>query len=418
MKNTRWIAVAGVTLGTVASGQTGPDPALYTQDVIGALVSLNSFSKDALSVCTLQAQAIADDVTFDSTVRVTSLTWWGSAVVCGPPFTVSRFDGVTKIIVEFYDNGTDANGFDVPTGAPQTFEFFPDFSIQELSPATPTEGLAGFENRVFFSTPVEIQAFEKTWVSIVAVTTENYAWATQGDGTDDPPDFGTDGENSKAKNDGAGWVSLSATPLEGGQAFSLEGFEGVDTDGDGLTDAEEVVIGTDPLNPDTDSDGLEDGFEVDAAAGTGCPSPLIADSDGDTLSDGFEVNILGTNPCKVDTNGNGIPDNLDPFPNEPGSPSEITEYVQEVADTFLAVVTTAYSGPNANAQSARQKVLAARMDEAAGLISQGLTAEALDVLNSVLDRVDDDPSPPDWLSGVERESMETLVLIAIFYASL
>ena len=413
MKNTRWIAVAGITLGTVATGQSA-DPPLYTQDVIDTGVSLVSFSKTAGSTCTVQEVAIADDVTFDTTVRVTSLTWWGSAIVCGSPNT-SRFGGVTKIIVELYATGPAASGFDAPAGTPQTYEFFPEMSIEELLPASATEGIAGFENRVYFSPPVEIQASEKTWISIVAVTSEFYLWATQGTGTDSP-DFGTDGAKSKAINNGTVWTAVDA--VFGGQAFSLEGFEGVDTDGDGLTDAEEAVIGTDPCDPDTDDDGLEDGFEVDAAAGTGCPSPLIADSDGDTLSDGFEVNILGTNPCNVDTNGNGIPDNLDPFPNEPASPSEITEYVQEVADTFLAVVTTAYSGSNANAQSARQKVLAARMDEAAGLISQGLTAEALDVLNSVLDRVDEDPSPPDWLSGIERESMETLVLIAIFYASL
>ena len=221
MKKTRWIAVAGVTLGTVASGQSA-DPPLYTQDVVGALVSVFSCSMVGGPRGRGPALPTPDDVTFDTTVRVTSLTWWGSAIVCGSPFTVSRFDGVTKIIVEFYANGTDASGFDAPTGTPQTYEFFPGFSIEELPPAGLTEGNAGFENRVFFSTPVEIPAFEKTWVSIVAVTTENYAWATQGTGTDSP-DFGTDGVKSKARNIGAGWVAIDA--VFGGQAFSLEGFE-------------------------------------------------------------------------------------------------------------------------------------------------------------------------------------------------
>ncbi|MBR9922602.1 MAG: HYR domain-containing protein, partial [Bacteroidetes bacterium] len=35
-----------------------------------------------------------------------------------------------------------------------------------------------------------------------------------------------------------------------------------DCDGDGLTDAEEDMIGTDPCNPDTDGDGIDDGAEV------------------------------------------------------------------------------------------------------------------------------------------------------------
>lgn len=39
-----------------------------------------------------------------------------------------------------------------------------------------------------------------------------------------------------------------------------------DTDGDGLTDAEEAELGTDPNNPDTDNDGLEDGID---------PNPLV-----------------------------------------------------------------------------------------------------------------------------------------------
>lgn len=46
-----------------------------------------------------------------------------------------------------------------------------------------------------------------------------------------------------------------------------------DTDGDGLTDAEEHVHGTDPLDTDTDGDGISDGAEV--AGGT---DPLVPDT--------------------------------------------------------------------------------------------------------------------------------------------
>jgi len=45
-----------------------------------------------------------------------------------------------------------------------------------------------------------------------------------------------------------------------------------DTDGDGLTDGQEIELGTDPLNPDTDGDGLLDGDEV--ANGL---NPLVSD---------------------------------------------------------------------------------------------------------------------------------------------
>jgi hypothetical protein len=42
---------------------------------------------------------------------------------------------------------------------------------------------------------------------------------------------------------------------------------GLDSDNDGLTDAEELALGTDPHNPDTDGDGLLDGWEVHGVNG-------------------------------------------------------------------------------------------------------------------------------------------------------
>ena len=68
--------------------------------------------------------------------------------------------------------------------------------------------------------------------------------------------------------------------------------EPVDTDSDGLTDDEEVLLGTDPLVADTDSDGLTDGDEVNTY-GT---DPLNPDTDDGGVSDGQEVNIDGTDP--------------------------------------------------------------------------------------------------------------------------
>lgn len=78
-----------------------------------------------------------------------------------------------------------------------------------------------------------------------------------------------------------------------------------DSDGDGLTDADEVNdYGTDPLKADTDGDGLNDGAEVNSHN----TDPLKADSDGDGLSDGAEVNEHRTNPNKADSDGDGISD--------------------------------------------------------------------------------------------------------------
>jgi len=59
-----------------------------------------------------------------------------------------------------------------------------------------------------------------------------------------------------------------------------------DTDGDGLSDLREALLGTDPALPDSDSDGLLDGFEV--ANGL---NPLVTD-DATTDSDGDGLNLL------------------------------------------------------------------------------------------------------------------------------
>ena len=63
-----------------------------------------------------------------------------------------------------------------------------------------------------------------------------------------------------------------------------------DSDGDGIDDPDEIDMGTDPTNADSDEDGLDDGEEADY----GC-DPLVADADGDGYLDGEEVDA-GTNP--------------------------------------------------------------------------------------------------------------------------
>ncbi len=104
-----------------------------------------------------------------------------------------------------------------------------------------------------------------------------------------------------------------------------------DTDDDGLNDGAEVnLYGTDPLEADTDGDGLSDGNEI-AIQEFGCPDPLAFDTDDDGLSDGFEIGLgldacgnsdhdsdglmdvqevldYGTDPRNPDTDGDGLND--------------------------------------------------------------------------------------------------------------
>ncbi len=89
-----------------------------------------------------------------------------------------------------------------------------------------------------------------------------------------------------------------------------------DTDGDGLTDFEELTrTGTDPTAADTDGNGVadpdddEDGdsltntFELNAGT-----SPTSADTDGDGLADAHELNETKTDPLTPDSDGDGASD--------------------------------------------------------------------------------------------------------------
>jgi pimeloyl-ACP methyl ester carboxylesterase len=68
-----------------------------------------------------------------------------------------------------------------------------------------------------------------------------------------------------------------------------------DPDGDGLTSAQEAIVGSDPLFYDTDDDGLSDGQEVN----TFRTNPVLADTDGDGAADGQEISA-GTDPLVAD----------------------------------------------------------------------------------------------------------------------
>ena len=113
----------------------------------------------------------------------------------------------------------------------------------------------------------------------------------------DPLDPDTDGD----RLDDGGELALGTDPF------------GYDTDGDDLGDGDEVDAGTDPLNPDTDGDGLNDYWEFRNMPEFDPldPSDGLSDTDGDGLS--FAEEYLGTrgytsDPNDWDTDGDGLSD--------------------------------------------------------------------------------------------------------------
>jgi hypothetical protein len=88
----------------------------------------------------------------------------------------------------------------------------------------------------------------------------------------------------------------------------------IDTDGDGLSDNEELYFGldgylTDPTNVDTDGDGLGD-FQEWSIFGT---DPTTNDTDSDNFTDDFDIFPLDSTEW-IDTDGDGVGDNADFFP--------------------------------------------------------------------------------------------------------
>lgn len=160
--------------------------------------------------------------------------------------------------------------------------------------------------------------------------------------------------------------------------------QGRDSDGDGLSDAEEALLGTDPGVPDTDRDGLADGEEL--MVGT---DPLLSDTDEDGIPDGDEDRLL-TDPVLADTDGDGIADGLDP---------------DIVADLVQPLPPEAFRSRGRG----HKRAILSRLDGIEGRIARGQQRNALRHLRNLDGRLDGcgsrgSPDRNDWLIDCTAQS--------------
>ena len=144
---------------------------------------------------------------------------------------------------------------------------------------------------------------ETTDFSILAVTGEGYIESEYNvdiAGFDDSSGFGTVADGL---SDTIGW----------------------DSDGDGLSNAEEINAGTDPYDADTDDDGLGDLEEYNSPS----LNPLACDNDADGLSDGLERGV--TEPL-ADTDTTSGCFSVDQDPSTLSNPSEADSDAGGAAD--------------------------------------------------------------------------------------
>ncbi|NOT00407.1 MAG: matrixin family metalloprotease [Phycisphaerales bacterium] len=117
------------------------------------------------------------------------------------------------------------------------------------------------------------------------------------------------------------------------QPPDLTGLGDPDTDGDGIPDTLETFLyGTDYLKPDTDGDGVGDYTEL-FVDGT-LPTGRGLDSDGDGLPNALEAD-LGTDPNGTDTDGDGVSDSVEHFSGtNPGDPDTDGDGCDDLEDSF------------------------------------------------------------------------------------
>jgi MYXO-CTERM domain-containing protein len=261
----------------------------------GSLLSMSHLDMDVIDITT---HISAGDTQFGFKAVGSDPVYVGGVMTSIPTFTDADKDGISDD--EETSEGTDPNDADTDndgvldgqegcstaencTNPMWNQDSDGDGLINALDPDSDDDGLYdGTELGLDCSNP----ATDKSLGHCVAD-------ADTGKTTTDPLNPDTDGggvlDGGEDSNlDGA--IDMGETDPTNGHPD--DDSTNVDSDGDGLPDAVETHIGSNPQDGDTDDDGVLDGAEAnyaDDTDGDGLPNVLDVDSDNDGLFDGTEL---------------------------------------------------------------------------------------------------------------------------------
>jgi hypothetical protein len=182
-----------------------------------------------------------------------------------------------------------------------------------------------------------------------------------------------------------GHYALAATNASGNSTFIISlsnsfcvssGSDGIDLDGDGLSDAQEIAIGTDACTADTDGDGFTDGVEV--ATGSDPLDPNATPLNSRVPNEGYPafVSVLNTSSAFTNTPNevNGLLSVLNVIgPN--GAPPYEADYQFLVTNTATSRTATLSRPATTQAQSENTGSEKARSESTGGALIASLTTE-------------------------------------------
>ena len=233
------------TIVTPATGGLTPSAAPDAQYVNGVLQPISTTAAPASQPITPSSEVVAPDVETPTTASqtLTRSDFTVSGLVAGLPSTTAEQPLTPS---DFTVSGTTA-------GLPSTTAEQPltpsDFAVSGTTAGLPSTASTQTLTPSSFTVAAVVSSGDAPATSAVVAGTTPLTPSTASPGH---------------------YVNgvLAASSTAGLAVCKGVDVSGADTDGDGLTNEQEALLGTNPCDPDTDGDGCTDGTEVQTAAGS------------------------------------------------------------------------------------------------------------------------------------------------------